>query len=216
MTSVSPDGRPGPAAAADPARGRPDRQDPSDDPPQAARRVPDHRRAPPGDGHHEHPGDPADERAGARPDRAQRPERPGAAGDLRRHVAEPLPGDGADHVRRLVERQDRDRQEQLHRRTSTASTRSAGRACIESVERMRAINERYAEAGAEVLSLYQAGEFDRALDLHLSAEHEISHEHRRRAQPVDHGHRAARRRERREPRVAAPVPAVRRRDLLGR
>ena len=46
----------------------------------------------------------------------------------------------------------------------------------ESVERMRAIDARYAEAGAEVLSLYQAGEYDRALDLHLSAEHEISHE----------------------------------------
>jgi len=46
----------------------------------------------------------------------------------------------------------------------------------ESVERMRAIDARYAAAGAEVLSLYQAGEFDRALDLHLSAEHEISHE----------------------------------------
>jgi class 3 adenylate cyclase/CHASE3 domain sensor protein len=46
----------------------------------------------------------------------------------------------------------------------------------ESVERMRAIDERYADAGAEVLSLYLAGEYDRALDLHLSAEHEISHE----------------------------------------
>ena len=46
----------------------------------------------------------------------------------------------------------------------------------ESVERMRAIDARYAAAGTEVLSLYQAGEFDRALDLHLSAEHEISHE----------------------------------------
>ena len=41
---------------------------------------------------------------------------------------------------------------------------------------MRAIDARYAAAGAEVLSLYRAGEFDRALDLHLSAEHEISHE----------------------------------------
>jgi len=46
----------------------------------------------------------------------------------------------------------------------------------ESVERLREIDRRYAEAGAEVLSLYQAGEFDRALDLHLSAEHEISHD----------------------------------------
>ena len=47
---------------------------------------------------------------------------------------------------------------------------------LESVERMRAIDERYAAAGAEVLSLFEAGDFDRALDLHVSAEHEISHE----------------------------------------
>ena len=46
----------------------------------------------------------------------------------------------------------------------------------ESVDRMREIDQRYATAGAEVLSLYQAGEYDRALDLHLSAEHEISHD----------------------------------------
>jgi class 3 adenylate cyclase/HAMP domain-containing protein len=44
------------------------------------------------------------------------------------------------------------------------------------VDRMRAIDERYTAAGAEVLSLYQAGEYDRALDLHISAEHPISHE----------------------------------------
>jgi class 3 adenylate cyclase/CHASE3 domain sensor protein len=47
---------------------------------------------------------------------------------------------------------------------------------LQSVERMREIDEAYASAGAEVLALYQAGEFDRALDLHLSAEHEISHD----------------------------------------
>ncbi len=46
----------------------------------------------------------------------------------------------------------------------------------ESVTRMRAIDARYADAGAQVLSLYQAGDYDRALALHLSAEHEISHE----------------------------------------
>ncbi|MGH2636980.1 MAG: adenylate/guanylate cyclase domain-containing protein [Actinomycetota bacterium] len=46
----------------------------------------------------------------------------------------------------------------------------------ESVDRLRAIDERYAEAGAEVLSLYEAGALDDALDLHISAEHEISHE----------------------------------------
>ena len=51
-----------------------------------------------------------------------------------------------------------------------------GPGVADSVVRMRAIDARYADAGAEVLSLYQAGEFDRALDLHLSAEHEISHE----------------------------------------
>jgi class 3 adenylate cyclase/CHASE3 domain sensor protein len=45
-----------------------------------------------------------------------------------------------------------------------------------SVDRMRTIDERFAEAGAEVLALYEAGDLDRALDLHISAEHEISHE----------------------------------------
>jgi class 3 adenylate cyclase/CHASE3 domain sensor protein len=45
-----------------------------------------------------------------------------------------------------------------------------------SVDRMRTIDERFAEAGAEVLALYGAGDLDRALDLHISAEHEISHE----------------------------------------
>jgi class 3 adenylate cyclase/CHASE3 domain sensor protein len=44
------------------------------------------------------------------------------------------------------------------------------------VERMRAINEGYADAGAEVLALYEAGELGRAEALHISAEHEISHE----------------------------------------
>ena len=41
---------------------------------------------------------------------------------------------------------------------------------------MRSINERYAAAGDEVLALYDAGQFARALDLHISAEHAISHE----------------------------------------
>jgi class 3 adenylate cyclase/HAMP domain-containing protein len=41
---------------------------------------------------------------------------------------------------------------------------------------MRAINERYADAGVEVLALYEAGEYDKAEALHISAEHTISHE----------------------------------------
>ena len=41
---------------------------------------------------------------------------------------------------------------------------------------MRAIDERYADAGADVLALYEAGDFDGALDLHIAAEHTISHE----------------------------------------
>jgi class 3 adenylate cyclase len=44
------------------------------------------------------------------------------------------------------------------------------------IDRMRSINERFADAGAEVLRLYEEGDTDRALDLHISAEHEISHE----------------------------------------
>ena len=46
----------------------------------------------------------------------------------------------------------------------------------EAVDRMRAINERYADAGADVLALYESGDFDGALDLHIAAEHTISHE----------------------------------------
>jgi class 3 adenylate cyclase/CHASE3 domain sensor protein len=44
------------------------------------------------------------------------------------------------------------------------------------IDEMRSINERYAAAGDEVLALYDAGQFARALDLHISAEHAISHE----------------------------------------
>jgi class 3 adenylate cyclase/CHASE3 domain sensor protein len=44
------------------------------------------------------------------------------------------------------------------------------------VDRMRAIDERYAAAGAKVLSFYEGGDYGRALDLHLSAEHPISHD----------------------------------------
>lgn len=45
-----------------------------------------------------------------------------------------------------------------------------------SVGRMRAIDQRFAAAGAEVLALYTAGDLEGALDLHINAEHEISHE----------------------------------------
>jgi class 3 adenylate cyclase len=46
----------------------------------------------------------------------------------------------------------------------------------EAVDRMREIDARYTSAGEEVIALFEAGEVDRALDLHLNAEHEISHE----------------------------------------
>jgi class 3 adenylate cyclase/CHASE3 domain sensor protein len=46
----------------------------------------------------------------------------------------------------------------------------------ESVDRLREIDQRYTDAGADVLALYGAGDLDAALDLHISAEHEISHE----------------------------------------
>ena len=46
----------------------------------------------------------------------------------------------------------------------------------EAVDRMLAVNERYADAGADVLALYAAGDFVGALDLHIAAEHTISHE----------------------------------------
>lgn len=46
----------------------------------------------------------------------------------------------------------------------------------ESVARMREIEERFSDEGAEVLALYEADDFKDALELHVSAEHEISHE----------------------------------------
>ena len=46
----------------------------------------------------------------------------------------------------------------------------------EAVDQMRAIDERYSAAGADVLALYDAGDFQGALDLHIAAEHTISHE----------------------------------------
>ncbi|MGH8959282.1 MAG: adenylate/guanylate cyclase domain-containing protein [Acidimicrobiia bacterium] len=44
------------------------------------------------------------------------------------------------------------------------------------IERLRAIDERFAAAGEVVLSHYEAGDLDQALSVHISAEHEISHE----------------------------------------
>ncbi len=44
------------------------------------------------------------------------------------------------------------------------------------VDQLREIDQRYDAASAQVLSLYNAGDLDGALDLHISAEHEISHE----------------------------------------
>ncbi len=44
------------------------------------------------------------------------------------------------------------------------------------VERLRQIDARFAVASDQVLALYEAGETERALALHISAEHEISHE----------------------------------------
>jgi class 3 adenylate cyclase len=46
----------------------------------------------------------------------------------------------------------------------------------ERIERLREIDSRFDDAGAQVLELYEAGDLERALDLHISAEHEISHE----------------------------------------
>jgi class 3 adenylate cyclase len=46
----------------------------------------------------------------------------------------------------------------------------------ERIDRLREIDLRFDDAGAQVLALYRRGDLDRALDLHISAEHEISHE----------------------------------------
>ena len=44
------------------------------------------------------------------------------------------------------------------------------------IERLRAIDVRFVAAGEEVLDLYEAGDLEQALNVHISAEHEISHE----------------------------------------
>ncbi len=48
---------------------------------------------------------------------------------------------------------------------------------VQQIELLRAIDARFAAAGEQVLGLYEAaGELEEALDVHISAEHEISHE----------------------------------------
>lgn len=44
------------------------------------------------------------------------------------------------------------------------------------LDRLAAAEERFAQASDEVQALYEAGDIDRATDLHINAEHEISHE----------------------------------------
>ncbi len=62
-------------------------------------------------------------------------------------------------------------------RTDLAGIEAVGGPGVaESIELMRSIDDRYATAGEQVLALYDAGDFDQALDLHVSAEHAISHE----------------------------------------
>lgn len=46
----------------------------------------------------------------------------------------------------------------------------------EAVDELREIDAIYTDAGADVLALYEAGDIDGALALHVSAEHEISHQ----------------------------------------
>ncbi|MGA9160401.1 MAG: adenylate/guanylate cyclase domain-containing protein [Actinomycetota bacterium] len=53
---------------------------------------------------------------------------------------------------------------------------TGGPAVDAEVKRMRGINERYADAGAQVLGLFDSGDIKSALDLHIAAEHTISHE----------------------------------------
>ena len=43
-------------------------------------------------------------------------------------------------------------------------------------DRLRSIDVRFTAAGEEVLGLYEAGDLDQALDVHINAEHAISHE----------------------------------------
>ncbi|MDP8958177.1 MAG: HAMP domain-containing protein [Actinomycetota bacterium] len=45
------------------------------------------------------------------------------------------------------------------------------------IEQLREIDQRFSVSSDQVLAAYQAGDLDRALDLHISQEHEISHEH---------------------------------------
>jgi class 3 adenylate cyclase len=53
---------------------------------------------------------------------------------------------------------------------------NGGPAIQPTLDRLREIDLRFGAAGVEVLDLYRERAFTRALDLHISAEHEISHE----------------------------------------
>jgi class 3 adenylate cyclase/CHASE3 domain sensor protein len=46
----------------------------------------------------------------------------------------------------------------------------------ERIDRLRELDARFGRAGAEVLKLYQSGNIQRALFVHINAEHEISHD----------------------------------------
>ena len=112
-----------------------------------------------------------------------------------------------------VERQDRDRQGKLHggsrlhrgdrrtRRARERRTHAGDRRAVRDGGRRGAVPL----SGGRVRSRAGSAPLRRARDLAR---------HRGRAQPAHLGHRGARGRERREPRVTAPVPACRRRDLL--
>ena len=85
-------------------------------PHQAAGRVSDHRSVAAADGVAEHPGDRADESSDGSDHRIADTDGSGAPGDLLGDRSEPLSSHGPDHPDRLLERQDRHGQGQLHRR----------------------------------------------------------------------------------------------------
>ena len=127
--------------------------------------VPRDRRAALGDGRDEHPGD--------RPDERRRPTSSLRLQQLNTHSREAIYGVTAQsHYRamalitqdRLLERQDRGRESERSRRTSTRSTAIGGPGVQASVDRMRAIDARFAEAGdGGPATLSRRGDIDRRL-----------------------------------------------------